>query len=608
MKTNSAPSQPPVPSSLRPAYRAAKERFAALGGYALLIGVNDYDDPAIENLRGGRNDVLAYYKVCRKLGYKRVRMLTTPVLTEDEIVRAEIELAPVIAKDRKVTEEEIRASVHRWIEAGRAVFAETAPQEMSIDGLTVRAVDVDARRLSNEMMLMLGEPTRQGMIEGVTWLADRLQSLVQLRWTEEGEPRSRWGTWPSFPGFLVYSGHGARRENELCLCPSDTAAKGLEKAISFSEMRGIFDRQSDLDSQDPELLAALPALRDLLGPDGRLPGWKHPADNLTVVLDCCFAGGAGAIDKPHQVPTITPGALLPRQGLLSERSLGNRVLCASARGEVAYQAMLGGQWHGAFSWALTTALEQWQFVKPRDAPFRRTDVSHGELLYRSRALLEALSFPQHPVLLDGTDNRPVFGHDSEELTGDEIALEPPGDRPEIQTDPLGDHDLTVFKLWVDRENVADIVVRNGKRSPTEYAQWSSDIEYWYIRKPFDTSTATTWAFKYTPYEFRQLPDLPYVPGNAIQIARQTDWTGPKDLSMDLFVDMGDGSLWYGLTAKATKDVTSNVCRLQIQWFYYMRLNLNFGSTAYSNSGSSARGRLLNGYASTSMDMTGTSII
>lgn len=564
MKTNSAPSQPPVPSSLRPAYRAAKERFAALGGYALLIGVNDYDDPAIENLRGGRNDVLAYYKVCRKLGYKRVRMLTTPVLTEDEIVRAEIELAPVIAKDRKVTEEEIRANVHRWIEAGRAVSTETAPQEMSIDGLTVRAVDVDARRLSNEMMLMLGEPTRQGMIEGVTWLADRLQSLVQLRWTEEGEPRSRWGTWPSFPGFLVYSGHGARRENELCLCPSDTAAKGLEKAISFSEMRGIFDRQSDLDSQDPELLAALPALKDLLGPDGRLPGWKHPADNLTVVLDCCFAGGAGAIDKPHQVPTITPGALLPRQGLLSERSLGNRVLCASARGEVAYQAMLGGQWHGAFSWALTTALEQWQFVKPQDAPFRRTDVSHGELLYRSRALLSALSFPQHPVLLGGVGNRPVFGHDSEELTGDEIALEPPGDRPGIQTDPLGDHPVTVYKLWINNFVVAVCVLPYAAND-----SWDSSYEYWYPQTSFDTKDAESSKLEFSGCNYQ---DLKWSPSTAIKIPRATSWTNatsnPHVGYYQMATDPQNDIFLFGITA-------SYSTALSVQWFNRKQENIKF---------------------------------
>ncbi|MFO0592395.1 MAG: caspase family protein [Polyangiaceae bacterium] len=586
MTTNSASSQPAVPPSLRLAARTAKERLAALGGYALLIGLNDYDDPAIENLRGGRNDVLAYYKVCRKLGYKRVRMLTTPVLTEDEIVRAEIELAPVIAKNRKVTEEEIRANVRRWIEAGRAVSTETAPQEITIDGLTVRAVDKGARRVSDEVLLSLGEPTRQGMIEGLTWLTDRLQSLVQLRWTEEGEPRSRWGHWPSFPGFLVYSGHGARRGDDLCLCPSDTVAPGLEKAISFSEVRAILDRASDLDSQDPELLSALPMLKGLLGPDGQLPGWKHPADNLTVVLDCCFAGGAGGMDKAHQVPTITPGAILPRQGLSSERSLGDRVLCASARGEVAYQAMLGGQWHGAFSWALTTALEQWQFVKPKNAAFRRTDVSHAELLYRSRALLSALSFPQHPVLLDGAGNRPVFGHDSEELTGDEVAMEPTGERSGIQIDPLGDYEVTVFEVWISDWRIAEFVV---PRVSSSDGQWEPTHEYWFPQGEFNTSTARgglLCELRYYGYSYAELTrrsDLP--PSAALKVPQATTWTDDTcKMDLTIFEPSFIPSIppAFKLGFKGSYLPTERGRELKVQWFKSStssKENLSFGNVS-----------------------------
>lgn len=486
MATKTAPSllQPELLRGLKNAVRDARAKLAVrdartqlaeLGGYALLIGVNEYDDDLVSNLRGGRNDVLAYWKICRKLGYKRICALTSPVLGEKDLVRAEMELRPELAKDSGVTESEVRADVRRWLAAGETAETGAATaSEIRVGDLEVRVFDQDARRLSDDLIVTVGEPTREAILRGVKWLADRLTMLVRLRWTAGDETRDRWEQWPSFPGFMAYSGHGARGTEGLYLCPRDVRAKGLANAVSFSELRRILDRASDLDGDDPELVAARPGLLAILEKERALPGVR-PTDNLTVVLDCCFSGASDLLNKLHQVPTITPGRLSPGQEIHAQPKLGSRVLCASERGQTAYQALLGGEWHGAFSWALTTVLEQWRFVEAERGRFRRTDISHAELLYRTRALLQALSFPQHPVLLDTLANKPVFWHDTEELGGDETACEPPTDRPGIQIDPTGDHGFAYYKIFDLAGALLAEVVANES-----FTELDPNTEYWQI--------------------------------------------------------------------------------------------------------------------------------
>src|SRR5215470_18060953 len=73
----------------------ARRQLATVGGCALLIGVETYQGLASDKqLFAGRNDVLSYWRVCRRLGYRarHIRALTSPVLTRDDIIQAEVDL------------------------------------------------------------------------------------------------------------------------------------------------------------------------------------------------------------------------------------------------------------------------------------------------------------------------------------------------------------------------------------------------------------------------------------------------------------------------------------------------------------------------------------
>ena len=63
-----------IPAPAAAALADAREKLRKLGGCALLIGVEAYNGlPAEKQLHAGRNDVLSYWKVCRRLGYRQAR-------------------------------------------------------------------------------------------------------------------------------------------------------------------------------------------------------------------------------------------------------------------------------------------------------------------------------------------------------------------------------------------------------------------------------------------------------------------------------------------------------------------------------------------------------
>ncbi|XYI01559.1 caspase family protein [Sorangium sp. So ce1128] len=328
-------------------------------GAALLVGVETYDGlDADKQLHAGRNDVLAYWKVCRKLDFmpQNIRVLTSPVLTEQDLIWAEMELHP---EDGEAT---VRARVAGWL-SGRAP------------------------------LLVRDEATASSLRDGVAWLADRLQQLK----------KAESATAPDLDvpqGFFAYSGHGARRpDGVLALCPRDVGPD-LAAAVSFAELR---DRLAPVD------------------------------DNLTVVLDCCFAQASDPSRAGHRVATLASGPS-PREAGGAPQEIAARVLCGSARDGQSYQATLGGYWYSAFTWALTVTLEQWKIA--REGHSKASTISYGELLSRARKLLEALSFPQRPALLDEDriGDLPAFhrGCEAHEL---ETSEDPNELRPSGQIDP-----------------------------------------------------------------------------------------------------------------------------------------------------------------------------
>jgi hypothetical protein len=399
---------------------------------ALLIAIEDYrayDASGKSDLRAGRNDVIAYWKVCRRLGYepKNIWVLTSPKLSPSWIYEAELDMREDL--DRSLDDFDKRAE--EWC-AAHAV--------------------------------QLGEATR-GNIEAH---AARLSAgIMEVRETESEYVLA------GSRAFLAYSGHGMRIDDELALCPSDIE-KDHGKAIKLSELKSW-----------------------ILGDNAK--DGKTLGRNLTVVLDCCFA--AARQDETNVYQRVTSlGEVGTAGGKRPAIDLGSRVFCAAGPGEQSYQALLGGYWYSAFTWAFTVALEQWQ-IHERDAA---ATISHNELLFRTRMLLEALSFKQHPQLLGkvGLSNEPVFGHYDKRGRGT-TSVTPNAERSEGQLVPdykytiefetsaglfgaivivvTGTGDTALENWYLQKSNIGQVKNAKALRVKTEKSSTTPSTDYYTLK-------------------------------------------------------------------------------------------------------------------------------
>ncbi len=399
--------------------------------YALLIGVEWYKwRHKSDTLHAGRNDVMAYYKFCRRLGHRpeNIRVLTTPKLSLEDFVRAEQEMHPEASS--KVASAARGARVRKKVEA----YFEA---------------------------LVHDEATKANIEEQLAWLA----RMCDSEGTEAGSPS----------GFLAFSGHGTRIEGELALCPCDVG-KTFTRALRVRDVSRRFSA-----------------------------GAK---ENLTVVLDCCFAaaregepesklatGKAGSslqrvpflaappdTDEAATSSTSSTSSTRPRRPSRAPE-ISKRVFCASGPDEPSVQRVLGGYWHSAFSWALTTALEQWKIED--GAGLAYSTVSHTELLFRARMLLRSLSIPQHPRLVGdfGLSNAPV-GCDYRSSSRGKTSQRPDVKGTEGQIDPSDKSILTIMQI----KDGSDLIVE-GIIVRTSYKDFAQGFEYWYTdQTKYDSST------------------------------------------------------------------------------------------------------------------------
>ena len=397
------------------------------GRFAVLIGVEDYEHFSEERLRAGRNDVLAMWKVCRRLGYQpeHIRVRTSPPLTEEDLEKAEMERLLALPEGLGRTDDDVRPQAMRALASAHGSWAE-----------------------------ILGDATRASITEALTWLRSRLAAPFDQ---QQGYV---------VPGILYYSGHGTKLDGELALCPSDVGRDGTN-ALPFADV-------------EEALTAGYEQQRS-----------PNPVEHLTVVLDCCFAAAdakkGGVTNQRVTALDLTGGA--PSASRSPQRPvhpwLQRRIFCATRDDEQGHQALLGDRWHGAFTWALTRTLEQWTTRQSSTELFPYVDISHAELLMRTRMLLEALSFPQHPVLMDAFANTPVFwsglarveAHHPGAVPG--TSARPTALRPEIQLTPIGDKDNPFMRLeFLNGVNLVYEGIVPWQTTRTTNETWDSAKEYW----------------------------------------------------------------------------------------------------------------------------------
>lgn len=408
--------------------------------YALLIGVEDYAHFNDQKLRAGRNDVLAMWKLCRRLGYRpeHIRVHTSPRLTAQEIKDAEV-----------------KSWLSRPENTGKTMNEAQA------------AVDKDLESVGGDWSKILGEATSSAINGNLQWFRDQLGAPFHA------------GRGYLVPGILYYSGHGAKIGGQLALCPSDVSPNGgkLENALMFKDIEQTLTLGYGDDNE------------------------HNPVEFLTVVLDCCFAAAQMSETEGASNTQVATSLSLPDVKSASKTAhdpihpwLQRRIFCAARDDEQGFQSLLGGRWHGAFTWAFTQALEQWMTRQSAAALFPYVDISHAELLMRARMLLEALSFQQHPVLMDTFANTPVFwsglarveAHDAGDAP--KTNAEPTAERPGIQLDPnllIGttayDYSLYSFALK-DKDSVllgSLSVASIGNASAT--FSYQANKEYWFVQ-------------------------------------------------------------------------------------------------------------------------------
>lgn len=268
----------------------------------------------------------------------------------------------------------------------------------------------------------VGAATHDAIVAGLEWI---------VKAVDTDTPAS---------GLITFSGHGMD-DGGVVLCPSDTTIS-LEQVIRVS------------------------AVHDRIGS-------RKARQNLTVLLDSCHTEVRANEERSLRTRLAGAAKAFP-DGVGAER-----VISACQRDQVSDFTMFGGEWRGAFTWAITSAMSQWR--SRADGDVLRLDVSYGELVIRTRSLLSALSFKQVPQLSGGK-------------LMDRLAFLQSGVAPR--------------EGWTSKE--PDQVRAHGQLVPQKYAMWMPEIsseypfttinvnpsqEQWYVDRTIAGQTDSTLNFQ-----------------------------------------------------------------------------------------------------------------
>ncbi|MFT5681494.1 MAG: hypothetical protein ACI8RZ_002400 [Myxococcota bacterium] len=231
-------------------------------------------------------------------------------------------------------------------------------------------------------------PTAEVIQEAILWLGERLAEVGG-----DDTDRDSFGPVLKASGLVTFSGHGFALEDlstaplasTLFIAPQDvrSSADGPVDAISLGQMNLI-----------------LQSLGQEIWP---LIGVSH---GVTWAIDACYTTVKAATPAPLLIEVEKPSliaaveAALPEGSSLLEmwqQAVYGRVMLGSEPWGSTYQIPAGSSYHGAFTLALTTLLQQW---KPKThLGVQYIGASYGDLMNRTQAMLDALGVPQKPVLV-----------------------------------------------------------------------------------------------------------------------------------------------------------------------------------------------------------------
>lgn len=313
---------------------------------------------------------------------------------------------------------------------------------------------------------------------------DRASLVASLRWlaAELGSGRAE-------SGLVTFSGHGLTTEHvagggtdeglSLALAPSDLSA-AHEGAMSFVQVEEILHRalEASLREQGEVSHQNLSARATALLQD------------ITFCVDACYAeddrpGGAGR-------------GLGPRRKAAPVKVFG-RLLLASQLWQTAWEVRVAGEWHGAFTYALTSVLEQWARGSDDGTAVRYAQAAYGDLAFRTRTLVHVLGFEdQDPVLLGTAHNLALlpFLRPGLEVQRGWTSAQPNGARRREEFSAGQGDAVVVLEFKVGAGRLAMAVLTGAATVP---AQWSEDFassfEYWAwdeaVALGFDTSNPPT---------------------------------------------------------------------------------------------------------------------
>ena len=374
---------------------------------------------------------------------------------------------------------------------------------------------VQGERLEGATEHTFGEATEKGILEGMKWLVEKL------------------GGDQTAIGLFTYSGHGDFLEQKgLVLCPTDVTGADLQHSIPYADLRTMVDA-------------------------------AHAGENLTVVLDCCHAGG-GALPKRKGL-SLT-GRPVPSALRASTPEISGRVFSAAPRDGTAYQAEFAGRYHGAFTWALTSTLEQWKAVEQGES--LRLTVSHKEALRRAQGLLSTLSFQQTPEItgVPSVADLAVF---QSGLVPQPTSPDPNVSPIPLQVDP-GDKDYRIYTMTWDGNPLGSILV---PRASNPSGSFLKGTEYWYMPSNITSTTTTTnLVISWQDFEWSTSPPSGTLSFTMPQSPGWTETTAPSSSSMT-FVKNGQFgvTLTWGL-------VQGRTWTGSLRWYNTSGQNTVFGGT------------------------------